>query len=84
MLNNGVATCPAPVTLSAGTNNLTGTYSGDGNYASGPVGPAVVDLLGDFTVAATPASQSVRPGVEASFPVNVTGVNGQYTLTAGM
>jgi hypothetical protein len=68
--------------LPAGTDTITCSYSGDTSFAaSGCNGASVtVSSLPDFSIAATPSSQTVNPGDAATYTIALSGVNGAYTL----
>jgi hypothetical protein len=65
--------------LPAGQVVVSGTYSGDANYAAGGATAQVtVTLSGDFSISAT-APQTINPGQSATYGVSLSGVGGAFT-----
>jgi hypothetical protein len=86
-LSGGSATIAIPAnSLSAGTDTLTVSYSGDSNYVAGTGTASVTVTASVFTLAAsTPAA--VAPGSPAASTVTVTtatGYAGTVTLTCAL
>ena len=94
-VNSGIpASLAASLTTSiptAGTYNITATYSGDGNYTAVTAGqsnsvPIVVSAPApSFTLSANPTSLSVAQGANGTSTITVTPVNGftgSVTLSA--
>jgi len=72
---SGVATL-ALTTLAVGAHSITAVYSGDTDFlasTSSAVIPTVISQ--DFSIAATPSSQSVLPGQSASYTLTLTPAN---------
>ena len=69
-------------TLSAGTDTLKVTYSGDGNYGSASNTATVTVTGSTFTLSATTPA-TIAPGASATSTVTVTAVNG-YTGTVSL
>jgi hypothetical protein len=93
-LSGGIATIVIPAnSLSAGSDTLTASFSGDANYASatgGATGTAPVTVSATPlppTVTVTPAATTLDSGSTLSVPVAVTGAGvtptGTVTLSGG-
>jgi hypothetical protein len=79
------ATIPAG-SLSAGTDTLTATYSGDGTYNTATQTASLTVTQSAFTVAAT-SPAAISPGTSASSTVTVastTGYTGSVTVTCAL
>jgi hypothetical protein len=74
--------------LSAGTDTLTATYSGDADYSSGTPGTASVTVTASiFALAATSPSASIAPGASTTSTVTVSSAtfySGTVTLTCAL
>lgn len=75
-------------TLSVGTHSITATYSGNSNF-TGSTSSAITQTVNpapsDFSISASPTSESVKRGRTASYTVTVTpsgGFTGSVALTA--
>ena len=68
-------------TLVTGANNITAAYSGDANYA-GSTSTALMESILDFnfTFGGASASQTVEPGLAATFAFNLSPLGGPFTL----
>jgi hypothetical protein len=68
--------------LPTGTDTITCVYSGDASFVASGCNSASVTVSNppDFTIAATPAAQTVNPGDAATYTIALAGVNGAYTL----
>jgi hypothetical protein len=68
-------------TLVTGANNITAAYSGDANY-TGNTSTAITESILDFnfTLGGTSASQTVQPGLAATFAFNLSPLGGPFTL----
>lgn len=74
---SGVATFTTNV-LAAGTHTVTAVYSGDVNYSgetSNSVSVTVFAVSADFTITATPPTQTINPGDSVQYPVSLGGLN---------
>jgi len=83
-VSNGQASCQ--VVLPPGPT-VSGEYSGDRNYNDSPVGPPVTvqsPTIEDFSITVDPSTQTVLPGVAASYTVTVAGTNGAYSCAVSM
>ena len=60
----------------AGSRTVTASYSGDGNYLASSTTGSVTVNVGDFTITATPASQTISSGHQAIYTITVTPVAG--------
>jgi hypothetical protein len=71
--------------LVAGTHSITAKYAGDANFAAS-TSTALTQTVADFTVAASPLSQTIAAGQSATITFTVTPVNGStqtVTLACG-
>jgi Big-like domain-containing protein/putative Ig domain-containing protein len=76
-------TCSGPVpsggcTLTfnnSGSRTLTASYGGDSNF-NGSTSAGVTQSVGDFTISASPASQTISSGKSAFYTLLVTSVGG--------
>lgn len=76
-------TCSASVSSGAcsltfaasGTHTLTASYTGDANYLASSASSSV-QVNGDFSIAATPLSQTISSGHQAFFTITVTPIAG--------
>ncbi len=76
---SGVATFTAN-SLPSGANSITAVYSGDANFlpsTSAALTETVV-AVSDFSVAATPGSQSITNGKSTTYQVSVAALNGGF------
>jgi hypothetical protein len=73
-LASGVATYSTN-TLAAGSHNITANYGGASGFASS-TSSVVVEVIEDFSISASPGSQSVYTGEAASYTVTVTSASG--------
>lgn len=76
--SSGVATFSTSA-LATGTHSITAAYQGDATFAastSSAVSVQVTSTPPDFSVSASPASQSVTPGQGTSFTLTLTPSNG--------
>jgi hypothetical protein len=68
-------------TLVAGANNITVTYSGDANFtgnASTGLTESILDF--NFALGGASSSQTVEPGLAATFAFNLSPLGGPFTL----
>lgn len=76
---SGVATF-STTTLAVGTHSITAAYQGDTSFAASTSSAVPVQVNAapapDFSVAATPASQSVTPGQSTSYTLTLSPLNG--------
>jgi hypothetical protein len=75
----GVASGSCSLTFSsAGTRTITASYAGDGNFqASSTISSTQLSLaVGDFTITATPTSQTISSGHQAIYTITLTSVGG--------
>lgn len=76
---NCMATLPAAscilIFTTTGSRTVTASYGGDGNFnASGSAG--VTQNVGDFTISATPPSQTISSGHSAVYTITLASVGG--------
>jgi hypothetical protein len=65
--------------LPTGQDLVSGTYTGDANYAAGTATVTVqVTVTGDFSISAT-APQTINPGQTVTYGVSLSGVGGAFT-----
>jgi hypothetical protein len=67
-----------------GSRTVTATYSGDANFASSSTATSVQVNVGDFSITASPASQTISSGHKAVYTITVTpigGLTGNVTLS---
>lgn len=67
-----------------GTRTVSATYSGDANYLGSSSSTSVQVTVGDFSISATPSSQTISSGHQASYTITVTpigGLTGSVTLS---
>ncbi len=74
---SGVATF-STTSLAVGAHSITAAYLGDSNFAASTSSAVNVQVNAapDFTVSATPSSQSVTPGQSTSYTLTLTPQNG--------
>ena len=60
----------------AGTRTLTATYSGDANYLTSSGSGSVTVNGGDFSISATPSSQTISSGHQAVYTITLTPISG--------
>jgi hypothetical protein len=74
-------TAALTTTLAAGANNITVTYSGDANF-TGSASTALIESILDFnfTLGGASASQTVEPGLTATFGFNLSPLGGPFLL----
>jgi sugar lactone lactonase YvrE len=80
---NGGAAAFSTSSLTSGTHVITATYSGDSLYASSSGTVSQTVNISDYTVAATPASQTIHGGQTATYSISATaqgGFTGQLSL----
>ncbi len=68
----------------AGSRTLTAAYSGDASYLPSSTSTSVQVVVGDFSISATPASQTISSGHQAYYSITLTpigGLTGSVTLT---
>jgi subtilisin family serine protease len=64
--------------LTAGDHSITAEYSGDGNYTTSTSLPVIQTVneapvpAGDFSLSASPSSQTINPGGSTSYTVYIT------------
>jgi len=61
---------------STGQHMLTATYSGDSNFGSSSSTTSLVVFVGDFSITATPSSQTIPSGHQAIYTITVTPIAG--------
>jgi sugar lactone lactonase YvrE len=78
-LTNGIAALKLS-TLSLGGQSITAVYSGDTNFSTSTSNalPETVIPSPDFTISATPTSQTVLGGASASYSLSLTPVNSTF------
>jgi len=59
-----------------GTRTLTATYSGDANYMGSSSSSSVQVTVGDFSISATPSSETISSGHQALYSITVTPIGG--------
>jgi len=59
-----------------GTRTLTATYSGDANYLGSSSSSSVQVTVGDFSISATPSSETISSGHQALYSITVTPIGG--------
>jgi hypothetical protein len=67
-----------------GPRTITATYGGDTNFASSSSTGSVNVTVGDFSITATPSSQTISSGHQATYYISVTpigGLTGTVNLT---
>jgi Big-like domain-containing protein len=76
--SNSVASGSCALTFTtAGSRNLTAAYSGDTNFAaSTSAAVTVTESVGDFSITATPASQTISSGHQGMFQITLTAIGG--------
>jgi hypothetical protein len=78
---SGVATLTTTALL-AGSDSITAVYSGDMNYQASTSNTVVVKVAPiDFTIAATPANQTINPGDTVSYQVALSGFDHPFNRT---
>src|SRR5262252_994169 len=83
---NGRVTYITAPNVASGTHTYTASYGGDANYAQMYYGKVTVTAVGggpDFTISATPSSQTVTAGSGTSYTTTVSAVNG-FTGTVNL
>ncbi len=60
----------------AGTRILTATYSGDSNFAGSSATASVQVNAGDFTITASPSSETISSGHKAYYTITLTPIGG--------
>jgi len=60
----------------AGSRTVTATYSGDANYLGSTTATSVTVTVGDFSITATPSSETISSGHQAMFTITVTPIAG--------
>lgn len=61
---------------SSGQRTVTASYSGDGNFSSSSTTTSVQVSVGDFSIAVTPASETISSGHQAVYTITVTPIGG--------
>jgi hypothetical protein len=83
---NGTGIVTLSITsLAAGTHSITAAYGGDSNFSASTSTAVSVQVSApapDFSIAATPNSQSVAPGGSTSYTLSITPVNGSTQTVA--
>ncbi|MBZ5525992.1 MAG: hypothetical protein LAP21_27535, partial [Acidobacteriia bacterium] len=51
-------------------------YNGDGNFSSSSTTTSVQVIVGDFSITATPASETISSGHQAVYTITVTPIGG--------
>jgi len=62
--------------VSGGQHTVTASYSGDSNFSSSSTTISVQVSAGDFSITATPASQTISSGHQAIYIITVTPISG--------
>lgn len=68
----------------AGTRTLTASYPGDSSFAASSTASSVQVSVGDFSITASPTSQTISSGHKAVYTITVTpigGLTGSVTLS---
>jgi hypothetical protein len=76
-------TCSLIFTTS-GTRTVTASYSGDSNYLASSTTTSVQVSVGDFSISATPTTETISSGHQAYYTITVTpiaGLSGSVTLS---
>ena len=60
----------------SGSRTVTATYSGDTNYTGSSTTASATVNVGDFTITATPTSQTISSGHTATYTITVTPISG--------
>jgi sugar lactone lactonase YvrE len=83
-LSGGVATF-AVSSLPVGTISLVAVYSGNADFASSTSAPLTGSVLSpDFTVATSPAAQTVLPSNSANYTITLTPVNSTFVYPVSL
>ena len=83
-LSGGVATLTVS-TLPVGAFSLTAVYSGSVDFSASTSSPLTGSVLSpDFTITATPATQSVLPKQSANYTITVTPTNGTFVYPVSL
>ena len=59
-----------------GQHTVNATYGGDANFSSSSTTTSVQVIVGDFSITATPASQTISSGHQAIYTISVTPISG--------
>jgi hypothetical protein len=59
-----------------GQRTVTASYGGDGNFNSSSTSTSVLITVGDFSITATPATQTISSGHQAIYTITVIPING--------
>jgi len=59
-----------------GTRTVSATYSGDSNYTSSSSNASVQVIVGDFSISATPSTQTISSGHQAYYTITVAPIGG--------
>jgi hypothetical protein len=59
-----------------GARTVTASYIGDGNFQGSSTSGSVQVIVGDFSITATPASQTISSGHQATYTITVTPIGG--------
>jgi len=84
--------CAAPVSAggcsitfsTTGTRTVSAMYTGDANYVGSSSSTSVQVTVGDFSISATPSSETISSGHQATYTITVTpigGLTGSVTLS---
>jgi hypothetical protein len=60
----------------AGSRTVSAHYSGDTNYLPSSSSSSVQVIVGDFSITATPSSQTISSGHQAHYTITVTPIGG--------
>ena len=62
--------------LTGGQRTVSASYGGDSNFGSSSTTTSVLVTVGDFSISATPSSQTIPSGHQASYTITLTPING--------
>lgn len=60
----------------AGTRTVTASYGGDANFSGSSTATSVQVNVGDFSISATPSSQTIPSGHQAVYTIKLTSIGG--------
>lgn len=66
----------AVIFATAGSRTVTATYAGDTNYLGSSTTTSVTVTVGDFSISATPASQTISSGHQGVYTITLTPIAG--------